>query len=65
MDDSIADYDLENPNDASNFCPDSQPKGFDDDDNGHMGDIMSQSMGDDMNHSLVTAPNRVSGCFSS
>ncbi len=65
VDDSVADYDFNNDNDVSNFCPDVNPDGYDDDDNGAGGgggdDDFFGNPNDEggMNTSLVAAPNRV------
>ena len=65
VDDSVADYDFNNDNDVSNFCPDVNPDGYDDDDMGGGGedDLFSHTTGaggdDGTNTSLVAAPNRV------
>ena len=61
VDDSVADYDFNNENDVSNFCPDlgADNDGYDDD----AGDIDGGEDGllgvSDHNTSLVAAPNKV------
>lgn len=62
VDDSVADYDFQNDNDVSNFCPEvnSAENGYEDEDAAGMADDpMTQSGVAGFNQSLVAAPNKV------